>query len=295
MAGGMQDIRYRMARFSILEKMIALNAVLFILPGIIAAILSLFKKDITHYYQWFELYPDVGELIFRPWTLLTYGFFHAGLWHLFWNMFILYFAGRIFLNLFDGRRFLNVYLLGIISGGLIFILSYNVFPVFQGNFAPLVGASAGVTAVLIFVCAYIPNKEVRVIFFNVKLWHIGVFFVVMDLLRLSGGNAGGHLAHLGGAILGFFYARQLTKGKDIGEWFGKLMDATVNLFKSRPRTKSPLKTVYKKQSNSKKDSAPNAKDLKQQQIDDILDKISKSGYESLSQAEKDFLFRAGKE
>ncbi len=294
MSDFMKDIRYRTARSTVLEKMIALNVVLFILPAVIAGILSLFNKDIEYFFQWVQLYPDVGELIFRPWTLLTYGFFHSGLMHILLNMLVLYFSGRIFLNLFDGKRFLNVYLLGILTGGLLFLLSYNVFPAFQGKFAPLVGASAGVYAILIFIATYIPDREIRIIFFNVKLWHIGVFVVVLNFIQLSSANAGGSLAHLGGALLGFFYARQLTKGKDIGEWFGKLMDGASNLFKPRQRTKTNLKTVYKKQANKKADK-PLAKDLKQQQIDDILDKISKSGYDSLTKAEKDFLFRAGKE
>ncbi len=295
MAGLGQDMKYRWARFSVLEKMIGINVGLFVIPGILAAILSLFKKELTSLFSWVELYPDISQLIFKPWTLLTYGFFHTGLWHLFWNMFILYFAGKIFMNLFNGRRFLNVYLLGIIAGGLVFLLSYNIFPTFDGRFAPLIGASAGVMAILIFVCAYIPNQEVRVIFFNAKLWQVGLFFVIVDLLQLNSANAGGHLAHLGGALLGFFYARQLLKGKDIGEWFGKWMDGISNLFKSKPRTKSKLKTVYKKQPDTKKGAAGMSKDAQQQKIDDILDKISKSGYDSLTKAEKDFLFRAGKD
>jgi hypothetical protein len=137
----------------------------------------------------------------------------------------------------------------------------------------------------------LPNQEVRVIFFNVKLWHIGVFVVLLDLIQISiGGNVGGRLAHLGGAALGYFYARQLINGNDIGSGFAKLLD----LFK-RSERKAPLKTVYRKEQRGGVATDSYDKESRQRKIDAILDKISKSGYESLSKAEKDFLFKAGKE
>jgi hypothetical protein len=212
-------------------------------------------------------------------------------------MLLIYFVGRIFLNLFDARRFLNVYLLGVIMGGLFFFLGYNIFPAFFNVNAYLIGASAGASAILIFICAYIPNQEVRLIFFNVKLWYIGAFVVLMDLIQLpASGNAGGHLAHLGGALLGYFYARQLVKGSDIGAGFSRFLDAIVNLFKGSEK-KASLKTVYKSKmgGGTTTSKAQYDKQSSQKKIDAILDKISKSGYESLSKAEKDFLFQAGKE
>lgn len=158
----------------------------------------------------------------------------------------------------------------------------------------LIGASAGVTAVLIFICAYIPNQEVRLFFFNIKLWYIGAFFVLLDLVQIPiSGNAGGHLAHLGGALLGYVYARQLVKGRDIGEGFSKFLDGLANMFK-RKEKKAPMRTVYRKTARER-EKTDFDKEAKQRKIDGILDKISKSGYESLSKAEKDFLFKAGKE
>ncbi len=197
------------------------------------------------------------------------------------------------MNLFDARRFINVYFLGVILGGLFFLLSYNVFPTLISANTALIGASAGVSAVLIFICAYIPNQEVRIIFFNVKLWYVGAFFILMDLVQISyGDNLGGRLAHLGGALLGYVYARQLLKGMDIGSGFSNMLDGLGNLFKKREH-KAPLKTVYKK--GRKESREDYDKQARQKKIDAILDKISKSGYESLSKAEKDFLFKAGKE
>lgn len=281
-------LRYQFARLSIAEKLIAANVFIFILNGLLAALMG---YSVSH---WFHLPKDFLEFVGQPWSLVTYSFFHAGLGHIFWNMLMLYFASRIFLNLFDAQRFINVYFLGVIVGGVVFLLSYNVFPTLLNTNTALIGASAGVTAVLIFVCAYIPNQEVRILFFNVKLWHVGAFFVLVDLIQIPyGGNIGGRLAHLGGAFLGYIYARQLFRGNDIGSGFTKLRNSIADLFKPREK-KAPLKTVYKK------DKAPGSaadydKQVRQRKIDTILDKISKSGYESLSKEEKDFLFKAGKE
>jgi len=290
MNGG--NLKYQYARLSIAEKLIAVNVLVFIVNGLFPFLLGLPKNSVV---QWFQLPKNFFEFLSQPWSILTYSFFHGGLGHIFWNMLVLYFAGRIFLNLFDGKRFLNVYLLGVILGGLFFLLGYNLFPAFFGINAVLIGASAGVRAVLIFICAYIPNQEVRLIFFNVKLWYIGVFVVLMDLVQMPyTGNAGGHLAHLGGALLGYVYARQLLNGKDIGEGFAWFMDGISNLFKKREK-KAPLKTVYRKTRKPEKSKKEFGKEAHQRRIDSILDKISKSGYESLSQEEKDFLFKAGKE
>ncbi|WP_222984608.1 rhomboid family intramembrane serine protease [Flagellimonas meishanensis] len=281
-------LRYNFARLSIAEKLIAINVVIFVLDGLSKALLGHSVSD------WFHLPKDLMEFLGQPWSLVTYAFFHGGLGHIFWNMIMLYFTGRIFLNLFDKVRFINVYFLGVIVGGIVFLASYNLFPTLVQTNTALIGASAGVTAVLIFICAYIPNQEVRVIFFNVKLWYVGAFFVLIDLIQIPyGGNVGGRLAHLGGAFLGYLYARQLLHGRDIGSAFGKLWSGILDLFKPKERT-APLKTVYKK-NNSQEKNANYEREVRQKKIDTILDKISKSGYESLSKAEKDFLFKAGKE
>lgn len=284
-------LKYQYARLNIAEKLIAINVLVFILSNLVPVLFGVSKNLI---YSWFELPKDILAFLGKPWTIITYAFFHAGFGHIFWNMLLLYFFGRTFLNLFDARRFTAVYFLGIITGGIFFILGYNVFPTLLDTSAVLIGASAGVTSVLIFVCAYIPNQEVRIIFFNVKLWQLGVFVILKDVLTLSmGQNVGGMLAHLGGALLGYVYARQLLYGKDIGEGFNKLLDAMAGVFKAS--SKAPLKTVYKKQKANASTSNEYNKEVRQRKIDAILDKISKSGYESLSKAEKDFLFKAGKE
>ncbi len=284
-------LRYQYARLNFAEKLIVVNTGVFILNFLLPFLLGLGKNAIS---RWFELPVDLMEYLMQPWSIVTYSFFHADFFHLFWNMILLYFSARIFLNLFSARKLINVYFLGVILGGLLFVLSYNLFPAFAGSKSAIIGASAGVTAVLIFICAYIPNQEVRVIFFNVKLWYIGAFFVILDLIQIPVSNSGGHLAHLGGALLGYTYARQLIKGRDIGEGFAKFLDSLGALFKPSEK-KAPMKTVYRKKKASGNSDIDYDKESRQRKIDGILDKISKSGYESLSKAEKDFLFKAGKE
>tara|TARA_A200000113_G_scaffold202519_1_gene197004 strand:- start:206 stop:814 length:609 start_codon:yes stop_codon:yes gene_type:complete len=202
-------------------------------------------------------------------------------------MLLLFYSGRLLLNLFPNRIFINNYFLGVITGGLVFILSYALFPVFKGTYPPMIGASAGVMAVFIFICTYTPEQEIRVLFFNVKLKYLGLVFFFLDVIQIPYGNAGGHLAHIGGAILGFFYARQLTNGRDIGSGFERVWKS---LF-----FKKQLKTVYKAQGKPKSNKVKNDSVDRQKKIDTILDKISKSGYDSLSKDEKDFLFKSGKE
>ena len=285
------DLRYQYSRLNIAEKLIVINVVIFLFTRLIAVLFSFDMDIILH---WLELPKEIGVFIFQPWSLVTYAFLHGSFGHIFWNMLMLYFTGRIFMNLYGERKFINVYFLGAIFGGLIFILSYNIFPALIGLNNSLIGASAAVMAVLIFVCTYTPNQEVRIIFFNVKLWHVGVFSVLIDIFFIGGGsNIGGRLSHLGGAFVGYFYARKLMEGTDIGAGFSNMLDRIGNLFTTNK--KAPMKTVYRKPTSNLKKSAGSDKEKHQRQIDIILDKISKSGYESLSKAEKDFLFKAGKE
>lgn len=287
---GNGGLRYQYSRLNIAEKLIVITVLVFIVNGLLP---FLFRWDPIIIEQWFRLPSNLVDYLGKPWSLVTYAFFHGGFGHIFWNMLILYFFARIFFNLFDSKKFINVYFLGIIAGGILFMAGYNIFPAFFKQNAVLIGASAGVRAVMIFVCAYLPNQEVRLIFFNVKLWYIGVFVIVLDLIQMPIGNAGGQLAHLGGALLGYIYARQLVQGNDIGAGFSKFLVSMAGLFKKNDK-KAPMKTVYRNQ-KTKTTKVDYGKEANQRQIDAILDKISKSGYESLSKAEKDFLFKAGKE
>lgn len=285
------NLKYQFARLNLAEKLIAINLAVFVLFRLTAFLLNLPLRSLDGF---FELPKDFFDFLMQPWSLVTYSFLHGGIWHIFFNMLLLYYVARIFFNLYGPRRFVNVYFLGVILGGVFFLAAYNIFPVFYQSQSPLIGASAGVMAVLIYVCTYMPLQEVRVFFFNLKLWYIGAFFVVMDLVMIPmGDNPGGRIAHLGGALLGYLYARGALQGRDLGAGFSKMLDGIGGLFEKRER-KAPLKTVYRK-TKPKKSKVDYDKETRQRKIDNILDKISKSGYESLTQAEKDFLFKAGKE
>lgn len=289
-----QDIRNKLQQLNIFEKLIVVNLALY-LVGLLVTLL--FKFDLN----WFELPSVFGDFVLQPWSVITYAFVHYDFWHFLFNMIWLYFIGGMFTNLFSVKMGLNVYFLGAVSGGLLFLLGYNLLPNFFQSPTRLVGASAAIRALLIFLCAYMPSTEVRFFTFNLKLWYIGAAIVVFDILGIIAGikdpitgNAGGNLAHLGGAILGYVYAKQLLQGNDIGKGFEKFMDQITGLFlKSK---KSPLKTVYKKKSG--KVAGFSKEEFNQfnhqKKIDIILDKISKSGYDSLTKAEKEFLFKAGK-
>tara|TARA_R110002020_G_scaffold472741_3_gene701166 strand:- start:188 stop:1075 length:888 start_codon:yes stop_codon:yes gene_type:complete len=290
------NLSYQFKTANIVIKLIAINVVVYI--GVL--LLSwIFRFSQDYMMQWFVLPGQLGDFILQPWSLLTYAFLHFDFWHIFWNMLVMYWFGNIVLNLFTEKRFLTVYLLGAMAGGLLFMIGYNLFPVLINSRAFLLGASGAITAIMIFIATYTPNTEVRIIFFNVKLWQIGLFVVLVDLIQIpESNNAGGLLAHLGGAIFGYVYAQQLAKGNDIGLWWERTIDSLVAYFKRKPKSAS-MKTVYrKKKEPSVTSSVRNntlSKTEQQHKIDNILDKISKSGYESLSKQEKDFLFKAGKD
>ena len=284
-------IQYRIQQLDIVEKIIFINIICFVFPLFFKTILFLFSLSENFFVGLFELSSSFQDLVFKPWTILTYGFLHSGFFHLFWNMYLLYFSSRLLLNLFNSKIFLKLYFLGIIIGGLTFILSYNFFPVFQDANPYMVGASAGVMSVFIFMSTYSPSLEIKLILFNIKLRYLGIAFVLLDVIQIPYGNSGGHIAHLGGAFFGFFYAQRLQKGLDIGLPLDNLVEKISQLF----IRKSKMKTVYKSKDTS---DIENKKSTMvrdhQRRIDEILDKISVSGYESLSNEEKDFLFRIGK-
>lgn len=281
-----EQLRSRFGRFNIAEKLIVINILCFVAPFFVRTLLFLFQIPSFPIGSYFELSPDLSVFIYKPWTLVTYGFLHGSIGHILWNMLLLYYASQFFLNLFSTQRFINVYFMGILIGGLVFLLSYAIFPAFEGQYPAMVGASAGVMAVLIFCCTYMPYQEIRLLFFNVKLMYFGIGLVVLDVLQIPAGNAGGHLAHIGGAALGYLYATQLQKGNDIGSPFERIWVTLASLGQSKPK----MKTVYR--SSKKKQAKTNLSE--QERIDRILDKISASGYDSLTKEEKAVLFKAGK-
>lgn len=286
------NLLYKFKKSSIVIKIIAINVVVFLSIHLIAFFFNLLPYQLT---KWLVLPDDLNSFILQPWTLFSYSFIHFGLWHLLFNMLWLNWFGAYVLNLFSAKRLLTIYLLGGFFGGLLFLISYNVLPVFTSNNVNthLIGASGAIMAIIAFIGTYTPNTSFRFFMVTIKLWQIALFLFLFDIVRLpSSGNEGGLLAHIGGAIFGYYYAIQLAKGKDIGKWFEDALDGLANLFK--PRSKKPFRKVHRtKQSSSSKKAV--SKSDHQKKIDAILDKIGKSGYDSLTKAEKDFLFKAGKD
>lgn len=281
------DIKDKLKNLNVFEKIMTINVLIFFI-GWLIQITQGIPREFT--LTWFELPKSLFDFIKKPWTIITYGFTHYRFFHLLFNMVILYFVSRTMVNLFPTKQSLSIFFLGIIAGALAFLAVYNILPKSDGS---IVGASAGVSALLIFICAYMPYREAQFFVIKIKLWHMGAVIIIFDVIGLFGTNQGGNVAHLGGSLLGYIYARQLLIGKDIGEGFKKFMDSIANLF----RQKSSLKTVHK--SSKSKMAGHNKAEFnefnKQKKVDLILDKISKSGYESLTEEEKAFLFKTGKD
>jgi len=204
---------------------------------------------------------------------------------------MLYWSGKIFLEYLGNKKFISTYILGGLAGAALFIIAFNIFPVFNSHkhFAYAMGASASVLAVLVAIATFLPNYSIHLLFIGaVRFQYIALFMVVVDILSIEKGNPGGHIAHLGGALYGFIYIKLMQQGRDISAWFDKLINFFATLFKP----KSKLKIAYKRTMND--DDYNTNKILKQKKIDEILDKISTSGYESLSKQEKELLFNMSK-
>lgn len=291
----LERLKYEFSKGTSLIKLIYLNVGVFILMLILNFFLRLFNTDQTFLWSWFALHADGVDFITKPWTILTYSIFHSGFGHIFFNMVLLYLSGQIFLQYLSQKQLLSLYILGIIVGGLFFVVAINIFPLFDNpvSYYRIIGASAGVMAVLIAIATYVPNYSIRLFLIGrVKLWHLAAFFIFLDFLNFQGdGNEGGHLSHIGGALIGFIYGKQLQHNKDIGRWINNIIDRFNNIFNKK---KNPFQKVYKNQTPRNDYDYNLSKREEEEKIDDILGKISKSGYESLSADEKEFLFKAGK-
>ncbi|WP_264566804.1 rhomboid family intramembrane serine protease [Flavobacterium sp. N3904] len=249
-----------------------------------------YKERIFVFPNWIALSSNPTDLVTKPWTFLSYAFFHNDFWHLFFNMMVLNFASYLFLTFFSSKQYLGLYLLSAIFAGLIFVLGFNILHL-SGS---IIGASAAIMAILVAVTTYSPLMNVRLMFIgNVKLWHITAVILILDLMQFRSENTGGHISHLAGALFGFIFIKLLQNGIDLSKIVTSIFDFFANLFK-KPAT--PFKKVHKNYKKPVEKSASKivVKDKTQQQIDEILDKISQSGYDSLNKEEKEFLFKAGK-
>lgn len=291
------DLKLQYRTGGIAQKLIFWNVGLFAISAILFGILSLFGVNIDYlYYVSLDSLPS--SLVWKPWSIISYSVFHSDIWHLLFNMIVLHFSTRLFITYFNQKQLLGLYILGGIFAGLIYILSYLILPVFQNASSTLVGASGSIMAILFATVCYNPYMEIRLMFIGrVKLWHIAVFVIVLDLIQLPTSNTGGHLAHLGGALFGYIFMTLLKQGTDLTNGVTKVIDFFANQSQGKKNSK-PFKKVHRNYNaapvSTSVESRIVKKDKTQQQIDEILDKISASGYDSLSKEEKDFLFRVGK-
>ena len=272
----LNEIKQAYNKANVVEKIIYINVALLLVT-------NLFRSFII---TWLGLPTTLDEFITKPWTLISYGFIHLNIWHILSNLLVLYYLGNLFLTFHTKKQFLNFYFLGILVGGVAFLLNYYIT---EKSGSPLIGASAAVSTIFVAIATKTPRYALQLRFIgSVELWVLAVIWVGLSILQLANVDNGGAIAHLAGALFGYIYSKQLSIGNDIGKWFESIINFFVNLFKQKP--KSNLKTVHK----SKRWKTTDVEKTKQRKINDILDKISKSGYESLSQEEKDYLFRAGK-
>ncbi len=293
MSGIIEEVKDTFKQGSMLTRLIYINLGVFIVVKLVMAIVFLFGLQQPHIItEWLAVPADLKQLMYKPWTIITYMFLHEGFIHILFNLLWLFWLGKIFLEYFTDRQLLYVYLLGGISGAVLYIASFNLFPAFNSyiSFSYALGASAAVYAIILATAAYVPNYTVYLMFLGqVKLKYIALIAVLLDVLLLTDGNAGGHIAHLGGAMFGLLYTQQFKKGNDLGKGLGKILDGFFSWFKPKPK----MKVSY---TNKETDMEYNQrKHNEQKEIDKILEKISKHGYDQLSKKEKDLLFMNSKD
>lgn len=302
MSSIVDEIKQSFKTGSVLTKLIYINLAVFLLIKLITVFQFLFNlqsqtgSSLVH---WLAVPADPGNLITRPWTVITYMFLHTGFLHILLNLLWLYWFGRIFLSYLDEKKLLNVYLLGGLAGAALYIIAFNLFPVFS-EVLPLsyaLGASAAVLAIVIAISVYQPDYTINLLFIGpVKLKYIAIFVVILDILSIASDNSGGHIAHLGGALFGYVFIKKLQKGRDISHGFGRFMDGLVSYFKPRKKMKVTYKRGSGRKAQQEDDLEYNKrKAAEQKEIDKVLDKIAQNGYKSLTKKEKELLFRAGKE
>lgn len=287
------DIKRTFKEGSVLTRLIYINIGVFLVLKIIGVFFYLAGQPFS-IAEYLAVPSVTDELIKRPWTPVTYMFLHVNFLHLLFNVLGLYWFGQLFLYHFEGDKMLSVYLLGGLVGAAFYIVAYNLSPAFDSIYGLLLGASASIFAILVAVAYYDPNREIHLFFIGrFPLKYVALFYVVLSVIGISTSNPGGNIAHLGGAFWGWFYIHQLRKGKDMGAGFIKFLNKIGDFFTDAFRPKSTMKVTYRKPPRD--DYEYNRQqNVKQEEINHILDKIAKSGYESLTKKEKEILFKQGK-
>ncbi|MBE0651909.1 MAG: rhomboid family intramembrane serine protease [Bacteroidales bacterium] len=281
---------------NVLSRLILINTIIFLLANIASLGTWLFTGNIPQLSPLgsiMALPSSLAGIALKPWTIFTYMFLHEAFFHWFFNMLVLYFAGLLFMEYLSQRKLLITYIIGGLVGAAFFVLAFNIFPAFAAikSISIALGASASILAILIAISTYVPDYNVHLFLIGrVKLKYMAIALVILDILSIQSANPGGHIAHIGGAVWGFIYGYSLRKGTDIYRIFDNWKLPQLS-FKHRK---------YQKFSTSRPESGRPMTDeeynrnraVTQEEIDKVLEKISKSGYGSLSKAEKDLLFKS---
>ena len=290
------DLKSRFHRGDISLQFIYINVGIFVVTTLVSVFLLLFNWNASSWLNFLELPAWIPQFLVQPWSLFTYMFLHVGALHLLFNMLWLYWFGQLFLSFFSARHYRGLYLLGGLCGGLLYLLAFNVFPYFEAyvHGSYLLGASASVLAIVVATAVRQPEYRVNFMFVGaVRLKYVALFMVVTDLLFVTSGNGGGHIAHLGGALAGWWFAASLQKGHDMTRWINQVIDWFSRGFRFKT---SPKKSKMKVERGGRTADYDYNSRKKQQseEIDRILDKLKKSGYSSLTTEEKKRLFDASK-
>ena len=285
------NLKVKFLEGDLLLRLLYINIGMFLLIRLADVLLMLFNYPFAPILRYLEFPSAPMEFLLQPWSLLTYMFTHYDVLHILFNMLWLYWFGRMFLTYFDARKLFGVYLLGGIFGALLFMVAYNLFPYYAdtASCSYLLGASASVMAVVFGVSFYARDAEVMLFLFGrIKIFYLALLTLLLDLLSITSGNAGGHLAHIGGALFGIWFASRMRSGKDLTRTLNRLIDKVTDLFRKKPK----MKVTYKRTETDYEYKA--RKREEEMQIDAILDKLKRSGYQSLSAEEKKQLFNASK-
>jgi len=272
-----------------LIKLIYLNVAVFLLINIFLVIFRLFNIDASEYINWLAVPSNLNRLLGHFWTPLTYMFLHKGFYHILFNMLMLFWFGRLFLNYFSEKQLLSLYILGGLIAASVYVIAYNVFPYYSAAayYSVLLGASGSIMAIVVATAVRAPNAEMNLLLIGrVKLIYIAIITVLISVFSLTGNNGGGEMAHLGGALTGYLFAVTYKKGTDITYFITRIVDFFVNLFRPRPKQKAPK--FHSQRMSPQEYNQQKARN--EAEIDRILDKIKTSGYESLSADEKRKLF-----
>lgn len=284
-------------------QLIIINVVVFVVLGLmkVIAYVSGFDAAFDTLHNWLATPALFNDFIIQPWSILTYAFMHdlTGILHILFNMIGLYWFGRLFVEYLGSDKLIAVYVLGAIAGAVVYLFAFNLIPYFHmqalqaqafGGYH-MVGASASIYAIVVASAILLPDYTFFLLFFGpVRIKYIAAAFVVISVLGTIGLNAGGNLAHLGGALMGFIYMKQLKAGNNWGSWVTATLTWLANILKEKPK----VKVSYRSQEKTSSVKPAKGSNVSQEELDAILDKISAGGYESLTKDEKEKLFNASK-